>query len=71
MASGTARNTAQRGVPIDDLVVSAYRIPTDTPDESDGTYVWNSTTLVDIRTSCRDGQETLFISDSVVIRKSA
>ena len=34
------------GVPIDRLTVSAYRIPTDTPDESDGTLVWTATTLV-------------------------
>lgn len=33
-------------VPITRLDVSAYRIPTDMPDESDGTLVWNATTLV-------------------------
>lgn len=35
-----------RGVTVDDLAVSVYRIPTDVPDESDGTLVWNATTLV-------------------------
>jgi L-alanine-DL-glutamate epimerase-like enolase superfamily enzyme len=35
-----------RAVPVDDLVVSTYRIPTDSPNESDGTLVWNATTLV-------------------------
>jgi L-alanine-DL-glutamate epimerase-like enolase superfamily enzyme len=33
-------------VPIADVVVSAYRIPTDAPTESDGTFEWNATTLV-------------------------
>jgi len=32
-------------VPIERVVVSAYRIPTDFP-EADGTFEWNSTTLV-------------------------
>jgi L-alanine-DL-glutamate epimerase-like enolase superfamily enzyme len=41
------RNMTMRGdaAPIDDLVVSAFKIPTDAP-ESDGTYEWDSTTLV-------------------------
>jgi L-alanine-DL-glutamate epimerase-like enolase superfamily enzyme len=34
------------GVPVENLTVSAYRIPTDSPAESDGTLVWNATTLV-------------------------
>lgn len=37
------------GVPLEDLTVSTYRVPTDTPDESDGTYVWNATTMVLVR----------------------
>ncbi len=36
----------RHGIPLDDLTVSAYRVPTDTDNESDGTYVWSSTTLV-------------------------
>ncbi len=32
-------------VPIDRVEVSAYKVPTDTP-ESDGTFEWNSTTIV-------------------------
>jgi L-alanine-DL-glutamate epimerase-like enolase superfamily enzyme len=32
-------------IPIEQLEVSAYRIPTDAP-EADGTYAWTSTTLV-------------------------
>ena len=32
-------------VPIDRIDVSIYKIPTDSP-ESDGTYAWNSTTMV-------------------------
>ncbi len=39
-----ARQTS--AVPLEDLTVTTYRIPTDTPDESDGTFVWNATTLV-------------------------
>jgi L-alanine-DL-glutamate epimerase-like enolase superfamily enzyme len=35
-----------RAVALDDLVVSTYRIPTDAPNESDGTLVWDATTLV-------------------------
>jgi L-alanine-DL-glutamate epimerase-like enolase superfamily enzyme len=33
---------------IDDVRVSAYRIPTDRPSESDGTLVWDATTLVTV-----------------------
>ena len=32
-------------IPIERLMVSAYRIPTDFP-EADGTLAWNATTLV-------------------------
>jgi L-alanine-DL-glutamate epimerase-like enolase superfamily enzyme len=38
--------SAPGGAKVEQLVVSAYRIPTDTPNESDGTFVWNDTTLV-------------------------
>ena len=37
---------APAGTTVDRVVVSAYRIPTDAPNESDGTLVWNATTLV-------------------------
>src|SRR5216110_3185826 len=40
-----ASRNARHRVAIDDLVVSAYVIPTATP-ESDGTLEWTSTTLV-------------------------
>jgi L-alanine-DL-glutamate epimerase-like enolase superfamily enzyme len=33
-------------VPVDDVAVSAYRIPTGAPEESDGTLAWDHTTLV-------------------------
>jgi L-alanine-DL-glutamate epimerase-like enolase superfamily enzyme len=39
-----SRNTPAR-VPIERIDARAYKIPTDAP-ESDGTYAWNSTTLV-------------------------
>ncbi len=32
-------------VPIERIDVSAYQVPTDSP-ESDGTYEWDSTTMV-------------------------
>jgi L-alanine-DL-glutamate epimerase-like enolase superfamily enzyme len=38
--------SAPTGAKVEQLVVSAYRVPTDTPNESDGTLVWNDTTLV-------------------------
>ena len=34
------------GVSVDDLAISAYHVPTDVPNESDGTLVWDATTLV-------------------------
>lgn len=37
---------APSGAAVEQLAVSVYRIPTDEPDESDGTLVWNATTLV-------------------------
>ncbi len=40
--------------PIRDLAVSTYRVPTATPSESDGTYVWNATTLVLVEASAGD-----------------
>ncbi len=41
--------TSSYTVPLEDLRVSTYRIPTDAPSESDGTYVWTATTLVLVR----------------------
>ncbi|HEY2854945.1 MAG TPA: enolase C-terminal domain-like protein [Gemmatimonadaceae bacterium] len=38
---------------VDGLTVSAYRIPTDSP-ESDGTFEWNSTTVVLVELSAAD-----------------
>ena len=34
------------GTTVEQVAVSAYRIPTDAPNESDGTLVWRETTLV-------------------------
>jgi L-alanine-DL-glutamate epimerase-like enolase superfamily enzyme len=34
-----------RAIPIESVEVSAYKVPTDAP-EADGTYQWNSTTIV-------------------------
>jgi L-alanine-DL-glutamate epimerase-like enolase superfamily enzyme len=42
MGSGVAAGA----VPVEGLAVSVYRVPTDVPLESDGTYAWDSTTLV-------------------------
>jgi L-alanine-DL-glutamate epimerase-like enolase superfamily enzyme len=33
-------------VPVTAVAVSVYRVPTDTPNESDGTLVWHATTMV-------------------------
>lgn len=33
-------------IPLSSVSISVYRIPTDTPRESDGTYEWDATTLV-------------------------
>jgi len=37
---------APSGAVVDEVVVTAYRIPTDAPNESDGTLVWHDTTAV-------------------------
>ncbi|HEX6535253.1 MAG TPA: enolase C-terminal domain-like protein [Gemmatimonadaceae bacterium] len=42
---------ASAGPPIEHIAVSAFRIPTDTPNESDGTLVWDATTLVVVEAS--------------------
>lgn len=42
-------------VPIGKVSVSAYRIPTDLP-EADGTYAWDSTTLIVVETAAGDKQ---------------
>src|SRR5262249_55929585 len=38
--------TRSDAVRVDHIAVSTYRIPTETPEESDGTYVWRATTMV-------------------------
>jgi L-alanine-DL-glutamate epimerase-like enolase superfamily enzyme len=43
------------GTPIEQLKVSAYTVPTDCP-ESDGTYAWDSTTLVLVEVTAGDVQ---------------
>ncbi|MFL5822870.1 MAG: enolase C-terminal domain-like protein [Solirubrobacteraceae bacterium] len=40
------------GARIDDVRVSAYEVPTATEQESDGTLVWDSTTLVVVEVCC-------------------
>ena len=40
-----ASRLGSSSVPIDRVDVSAYKVPTDSP-ESDGTYEWVSTTMV-------------------------
>jgi L-alanine-DL-glutamate epimerase-like enolase superfamily enzyme len=39
------------GAPLERLSVSAYRVPTDEPQESDGTIVWTGTTMVLVEAS--------------------
>ncbi len=43
--------TRAAAAPVETLSVSTYRIPTDAPNESDGTYVWDATTLVLVEAS--------------------
>src|SRR5438270_13887604 len=45
MYAAPLRSEARSGVPIEAVAASAYTIPTDAP-EADGTYRWNSTTIV-------------------------
>jgi L-alanine-DL-glutamate epimerase-like enolase superfamily enzyme len=46
--------SAPSGASVDRVTVSAYRIPTDTPNESDGTLVWQATTLVLVEVRAAD-----------------
>ncbi|QBD78319.1 mandelate racemase [Ktedonosporobacter rubrisoli] len=48
---------AHKGISIENIEVSAYTIPTDLP-ESDGTYVWDKTTIVIVEASA-DGKRGL------------
>ncbi len=41
----TSTRFGDKGVPIERLAVSAYTVPTDSP-EADGTYAWDKTTMV-------------------------
>ena len=47
MGAAELRREQTSGAPVEDVVVAAYRIPTDAP-ESDGTIEWNATTLVSV-----------------------
>ena len=38
--------TGSESVPLDALEVRAFRVPTDTPIETDGTFAWSATTMV-------------------------
>lgn len=44
--------TTRAGARIDDVAVSAYQIPTATDEESDGTLVWDSTSVVVVQLRC-------------------
>ena len=48
-----ARHTDANGPAIERIEASAYKIPTDTP-ESDGTYAWDSTTIVVVEVAAGD-----------------
>jgi L-alanine-DL-glutamate epimerase-like enolase superfamily enzyme len=55
MATTSVRQTSQRAeTPIRQLAVSAYQIPTATPQEADGTITWDHTTLVLVEASAGD-----------------
>jgi L-alanine-DL-glutamate epimerase-like enolase superfamily enzyme len=53
-----AARRASVEVPIEELTVAAFRVPTDTPAESDGTLTWSSTTLVLVQ-ACAAGERGL------------
>jgi hypothetical protein len=44
--------TRAAGARIDSVDVTAYEIPTETEKESDGTLIWNSTTIVVVEVRC-------------------
>ncbi len=46
MKSSVQAPRSSTAVPVRRMDVSAYRVPTESPDESDGTLVWDATTLV-------------------------
>ncbi|MFL5862732.1 MAG: mandelate racemase, partial [Solirubrobacteraceae bacterium] len=48
----TSPTTTITGAHIESVDVSAYEIPTATEQESDGTLVWNSTTIVVVELRC-------------------
>lgn len=41
-----AQRDRSNAVRVDEMSVATYRVPTDTPHESDGTFIWSATTLV-------------------------
>ena len=45
--------TAHQDQPVERLRVAAYTVPTTAP-EADGTFAWNSTTIVIVRAVCCD-----------------
>jgi L-alanine-DL-glutamate epimerase-like enolase superfamily enzyme len=47
-----ATTTRAGGARIDAIDVSAYSVPTSTDQESDGTFVWDSTTIVVVQLRC-------------------
>ncbi|HEY4129344.1 MAG TPA: enolase C-terminal domain-like protein [Gemmatimonadaceae bacterium] len=57
---------SDRAVCVDDMAVSTYRVPTDTPHESDGTFVWSATTLVlvEVRGGGATGMGYTYADDS-------
>jgi L-alanine-DL-glutamate epimerase-like enolase superfamily enzyme len=50
----TVKAHSDSGVPLKQLTVSAFRVPTSDPDESDGTIVWNATTMVLVEANAGD-----------------
>lgn len=40
------------GARVDNVEVSAYQIPTATEQETDGTLIWDSTSVVVVQVSC-------------------
>ena len=59
------QGTLQENIKIQNIEVSAYTIPTQTP-EADGTLKWNSTTLVLVEITAAEKQEQATLMQTVL-----
>jgi hypothetical protein len=52
MAEAAVSEAVERLGRVERVEVRAYKLPTETPQESDGTLVWDSTTIVIVELLC-------------------